>query len=71
MNKVRNIIVIVIALLSVFVILQNTQTVETRLLFVTISMPRALLLIVTFLIGFVVGVMVTSHWRSRTQKAAS
>ena len=70
MNKARNIIVIVIALLSVFVILQNTQTVETRLLFVTISMPRALLLIVTFLVGFAVGVILTGHWRRRLEKAA-
>jgi uncharacterized integral membrane protein len=39
------------------IVLQNTETVETRLLFWSISMPRAVLLLGTSLIGFAVGII--------------
>lgn len=51
---------IVFALIIVVVlILQNTQQVETKILFATIEMPRAVLLFVTAVLGFVAGVLVT------------
>ena len=49
--------VAVIAILAIIVVAQNTQAVETRLLLVTVTMPRAILLLVTMLIGFVLGVL--------------
>lgn len=45
----------VAALLLIVVILQNTEDVETRVLFVTITMPRAVLIFISALFGFVVG----------------
>ena len=48
--------VALLAVLVLIVILQNTTAVETKLLFVTVTMPRAILLIVTMLIGYVLGV---------------
>lgn len=45
----------VAALLLIAVILQNTEDVETRVLFVTITMPRAVLIFISALFGFVVG----------------
>jgi len=59
------------AILILIVILQNMEAVETRLLFVSMTMPRAVLLAATFLIGFAVGVM-TSTWiiRKRERKSA-
>jgi uncharacterized integral membrane protein len=44
-------------LLTLIVVLQNTQAVETKILFLTITMPRAALLFGTFLIGFGLGVL--------------
>jgi len=44
-------------LLIVIVILQNTQPVETRFLFITITMPNALLIGFTLLIGIAVGII--------------
>ncbi len=55
MKKLKTIVVVVISLLVLIVVLQNTQSVETKLLFVTITMPRAFLLFLAFLFGFVVG----------------
>lgn len=49
--------VAVIAILAIIVVAQNTQAVETKLLLVTVTMPRAILLLVTMLIGFVLGIL--------------
>lgn len=51
--------ILVLAVLVVIVVLQNTQAVETRFLFATIVMPRAVLLLVSAAIGFVLGVLVS------------
>jgi putative membrane protein len=48
---------ILIALVVVFVI-QNIQTVEVRFLVWTVSMSRALMILLTLLIGIVVGWLV-------------
>jgi uncharacterized integral membrane protein len=63
-KKTKTIVIIALTLLVFIVILQNTQAVETRLLFLTITMPKALLIIVTLLVGFALGVIVTSLLRA-------
>jgi uncharacterized integral membrane protein len=55
MKNWRAVVIIVISLLVLIVVLQNTKSVETKFLFITVSMPRALLLFLTFLFGFIVG----------------
>lgn len=57
MKKFRPIAVVVLAVLVLVVVLQNTESVRTKLLFVTVEMPRALLLLVTMLVGVVVGLV--------------
>ena len=57
MSKFKIIVMAVIALLTLIVVLQNTQMVKTQILFFSIEMPRAALLFGTFLIGFVLGVL--------------
>ncbi|MFZ2146722.1 MAG: LapA family protein [Sedimentisphaerales bacterium] len=59
MKKAKLIVIIVIFILAFIIFLQNTESVETRLLFTKVTMPRALLLISTFLIGFVAGTITT------------
>jgi uncharacterized integral membrane protein len=51
----------IVALLIVIVVLQNTESVQTQLLFVSITMPRAALLFGTLLIGFALGVLTAGH----------
>ena len=46
-------------LLVVIVILQNTQPVETRVLFLTMTMPNAVLIGLTLLIGVAAGMLIT------------
>ena len=68
MKNVKSIIILVVILLAIIVILQNTQSVETKILFVTVTMPRALLLIVTFLAGTTAGIFFMNHWLARSSK---
>ena len=56
--KLKLVALLVLAVLAIVLILQNTQAVATRLLFVTVSMPLAALLALTLLIGFAGGVLV-------------
>ena len=64
MSRVRIVIAIVVAILAIIIALQNTQAVETKLLLVTITMPRAVLLFVTLLVGSALG-LVSAVWFSR------
>jgi uncharacterized integral membrane protein len=69
-NKAKFIIVLVISLLTLILILQNTTAVETKILFMTITMPRALLLLVTFLVGFIAGLIAMSVITGKSSKEA-
>ena len=58
MAKVKLVIGLVLVVLAIIIVFQNTDQVETKLLFATVIMPRALLLFLTTLVGFAVGVLV-------------
>lgn len=47
--------VAVVAVLSIVLVFQNTESVETKIFLATVAMPRAVLLAVTFVLGVVVG----------------
>jgi len=68
MKKAKVTVAVVISLLTLILILQNTQAVETKLLFMTVTMPRALLLLVTFVIGLAAGLIVMSFLMSKPSK---
>jgi uncharacterized integral membrane protein len=60
LRKIRLFLMVVAALLVLIVVLQNTQTVETKILTFTLEMPRAALLLGTLSIGYVLGAL-TAH----------
>ncbi len=70
-SKFKLIALLVLAVLALVLILQNTQAVVTRLLFVTVSMPLAALLALTLLIGFAGGVLAAIVVRKRKEVVAS
>ncbi len=55
MKRIKLFLIAALVILVTIVGLQNTEMVETRLLFATVAMPRAVLLFVMLAIGFVVG----------------
>lgn len=58
MKKAKIIAAAVGALLILIVMAQNTAAVETKFLFISATMPRAILLMLTFGIGVVVGLLI-------------
>jgi len=61
MRKAKIIVILIVSLLSLIVFVQNRQVVDTKLLFVTITMPLVLLLILTFIMGSILGLVIASY----------
>ena len=61
MNKLKVVAIAVIAVVAVIVVFQNTQAVETKLLFLTLTLPNAALLFGTLIVGFAIGVLIARH----------
>ncbi len=59
------------ALLLIIIVLQNTAAVETKILFATVSMPRALLLAVALLVGFLLGLFAAHRRTAREDSPRS
>ncbi len=68
MKKAKIIIIVVASLLALVVSLQNTEAVETKVLFTTITLPRVLLLILTFITGFIAGLITASQVLGKSRK---
>jgi len=66
-SKLKLVAAAILAILCGIVTLQNTETVEARILFLSMSMPRAFLLFGTTAIGFVIGVLVTLFFKGRSK----
>ena len=58
-KKAKMIVTVVVSILALIIILQNVQSVETKLLFIKLSMPQAFLLLLIFVLGFVAGAIST------------
>lgn len=67
-NKLKIVGIAVIVLIVVIVVLQNTQAVETKLLFFTVTMPNAALLFGTLIVGFAIGVLTAGHIVSNAKR---
>ena len=70
MNRFKMISIAILTILGVIIILQNTEQVETKLLFLSITMPRAILLMGTTLIGFALGILVSFFFQRKEQAKA-
>ncbi len=68
MVKVKWALMGILLVLVVIVALQNMTTVETRILFLTVSMPRAVLLLSVMAVGFVLGVLASLVLFRRSRK---
>jgi uncharacterized integral membrane protein len=63
----KTIIVLVIAVLLVIIIVQNTQVVTFRLFFWKIGMSRIILLVLTLVVGFALGYTVAGFGQRKHQ----
>jgi uncharacterized integral membrane protein len=71
MTKVKIVVILIVSLLSLIVFIQNRQVVDTKLLFATITMPLVLLLILTFVMGSILGLVIASYVLREPRKLRS
>ena len=71
MTKVKIVVILIVSLLSLIVFVQNRQAVETKLLFAKITMPLVLLLILTFIMGSILGLFIAGYMLRKPRKSAS
>ena len=69
MRKVKIYAILAAILLAAIVIMQNTAVVETKVLFMTIAMPRAALLALTLGLGVLIGVTIPLIWSRKKEKS--
>ena len=55
MKEIKLFLLVVLVTLVLIIVVQNTETVDSKILFTTVSMPRAFLLIGTGFVGFLAG----------------
>lgn len=60
MKKFKVILIFVIIAIAVIVALQNVEQSDIKILWMTIAMPRMLLILVTFALGFLGGLITAS-----------
>lgn len=67
MHRVKVFSILILSLIVLVIVLQNTEPVVTKILFISITMPRAVLLFGTTVLGFALGVLVSFMMMRRDQ----
>ena len=67
--RLRGIVILVLLLLFVVLIAQNTKVVTVRLLFWDLAMSRIILLAASLAVGVIVGFLLGRPWRRRERPA--
>jgi ABC-type uncharacterized transport system permease subunit len=62
MRKVKLIALVLVTLVTVIILVQNTEPVPARILFYPVSMSLALLMVLTFALGFLVGILAATYF---------
>ena len=70
MKKVKLAAIVIVSIVALIVVLQNTEATAARILFWNVPVSRSLLLTLIFVLVFVLGFLVASHFlRQRRGKA--
>ena len=59
MNRLKLWVTVSLVTLSVIVILQNVESVQAKLLFFSVTMPKAAMFFFAWLVGFMIGVLIS------------
>ncbi len=66
--NLKGVIILVLIVLCLVVFFQNTEVVTFKLFFWELSMSRIVLLLITLIVGIVIGYILTTVLRSKTQR---
>ena len=67
-SKIKILVLVLLASLSLAVIIQNTAPIEARILFVTIPIPVTVLIGGCLVVGYAMGLLTPVVWRRRQQQ---
>jgi uncharacterized integral membrane protein len=70
MRKAKLIAILVVSILTIIILVQNTEPVQARLLFVKTQMSLALLMMLIFVLGFIIGILVPTYFLRKTDGKA-
>jgi uncharacterized integral membrane protein len=66
--NLKGVIILVLVVLCLVVFFQNTEVVTFRLFFWELSMSRIVLLLITLIVGIVIGYVLTTVLRGKTRR---
>ncbi len=66
MRRVKLIVIVVISILTIIILAENTEPVQARILVPKVQMSLALLMMLTFVLGFIIGILVPTYFLRRT-----
>lgn len=64
-NIAKIVVAVVLLILAIILVIQNREPVETWILFTSVTMPRALLLVLTTALGFLSGWLLARYQARR------
>ena len=66
MRKVKLIAIVVISILTLIILAENTEPVQARILVPKVQISLALLMMLIFFLGFVIGILVPTYFLRKT-----
>jgi uncharacterized membrane protein YciS (DUF1049 family) len=69
MRKAKLIAVVVLLIFTIIIFLQNSEPMEARILLLEVQMSRVLMLMLTFALGLVTGILVATSVLRKKRKA--
>ena len=70
MSRIKLVIILIVVALIATLVLQNTETVETKVFFATMEMPRAFLIGLSFVLGALCGFLIATRIGRKRKKEA-
>ena len=62
MRRAKLVAVVVVSILTIIILVENTEPVPARIIVPKVQISLALLMILTFFLGFVVGILVPTYF---------
>ncbi|MEN6427453.1 MAG: hypothetical protein ABFE13_19035 [Phycisphaerales bacterium] len=69
MRKVKLVAIVVLLVFTIIIFLQNTEPMEARVLLLDVQMSRVLMLMLTFALGLVTGILIATGVLRKKRKA--
>jgi len=69
MRKVKLIAIVALLVFTIVIFLQNTEPMEARILLLKVQMSRVLMLMLTFALGLVTGILIATGVLRKKRKA--